>query len=89
MTKCLNRQQEFKIAYKGETLGYYEKLTPLYASLHDDDKTFSPMWTEYDDDYNVFYQNYCTNQEQFGKNHGVLCQPQTPPPNAYTISCVP
>lgn len=89
VTKCLNRQQEFKIAYQGETLGYYEKLTPLYASFHDDDKTFSLMWTEYDDDYNVFYQNYCTNQEQFGKNHGVLCQPQTPPPNAYTVSCVP
>lgn len=89
VTKCLNRQQEFKIAYQGEVLGYYEKLTPLYASFHDDDKTFSLMWTEYDDDYNVFYQNYCTNQEQFGKNHGVLCQPQTPPPNAYTVSCVP
>lgn len=90
VTKCLNQQQEFKIAYQGETLGYYEKLTPLYASFHDDDKTFSLMWTEYDDNYNVFYQHYCDNQKQFGNNHGVLCQPQTPPPpNAYTVSCVP
>lgn len=43
VTKCLNQQQEFKIAYQGETLSYYEKLTPLYASFHDDDKTFSLM----------------------------------------------
>ncbi|MGN0542942.1 MAG: CatA-like O-acetyltransferase [Acutalibacteraceae bacterium] len=90
VTKCLNNQQEFKIAYQGETLGYYDKLTPLYANFHDDDKTFSLMWTEYNDDYNIFYQHYCENQKQFGNNHGVLCQPQTPPPpNAYTVSCVP
>lgn len=67
VTKCLNKQQEFKIAYQGETLEYYDKLTPLYASFHDDDKTFSLMWSEYDDDYNVYNQNYCSNQEQYGK----------------------
>lgn len=90
VTKCLNAQQEFKIAYQGETLGYYDTLTPLYASFHDDDKTFSLMWTEYSEDYEEFYRNYLTNQEHFGGNHGVLCQPQTPPPaNAYTVSCVP
>ena len=43
VTKCLNQQQEFKVAYQGETLGYYETLTPLYASFHEDDKTFSLM----------------------------------------------
>ena len=89
-TKCLNRQQEFKIAYQEKTLGYYETLTPLYASFHEDDKTFSLMWTEYDADYEIFYQNYLSNQRRFGGNHGVLSQPQTPPPaNAYTVSCVP
>ena len=45
ITKCLNKQQEFRIAYKDGTLGFYETLTPLYASFHDDDKTFSLMWT--------------------------------------------
>ena len=90
VTKCLNQQQEFKVAYQGETLGYYETLTPLYASFHDDDKTFSLMWTEYDDDYSLFHRNYCENQQRFGSTHGVLSQPLTPPPaNAYTVSCLP
>ena len=90
VTKCLNLQQEFKVAYQGETLGYYETLTPLYASFHNDDKTFSLMWTEYDDDYSLFYRNYCENQQRFGSTHGVLSQPLTPPPaNAYTVSCLP
>ena len=48
------------------------------------------MWTEYTDDFLQFHQAYLENQAQFGHNHGVLCQPQTPPPaNAYTVSCVP
>ena len=90
VTKCLNRQIEFKVAYQGEVLGYYDTLTPLYASFHEDDKTFSLMWTAYDEDYETFYQNYLSNQRCFGENHGVLSQPQTPPPaNAYTVSCVP
>ena len=85
VTKCLNRQQEFKVAYQGEVLGYYDTLTPLYASFHEDDKTFSLMWTEYREDYEQFYEDYLSNQRCFGDNHGVLCQPQTPPPPTDTM----
>lgn len=90
VTKCVNMQQEFKIAYEGEKLGFYDVLTPLYASFHEDDKTFSMMWTEYSDNYEKFYESYLNNQSNFGMNHGVISQPETPPPpNAYTISSVP
>jgi len=89
-TKCLDQQVEFKVAYQDKKLGYYDTLTPLYASFHEDDKTFSLMWTEYDEDYQVFYDRYLDNQRAFGGNHGVLCQPQQlPPPNAYTVSTLP
>lgn len=90
VTKNLNRQTEFKVAEKDGVLGYYETLTPLYASFHEDDHTFSLMWTEYADDFQRFYQAYLKNQETFHSVHGVLAQPQTPPPaNAYTVSCIP
>lgn len=90
VTKCLNEQTEFKVARKDGALGYWDTLTPLYASFHEDDKTFSLMWTEYDEALPVFHAWYCENQARFGQNHGVLCQPQTPPPeNAYTVSAVP
>ena len=90
VTKTLNLQQEFKIAEKDGQIGYYDTLTPLYATFHDDDKTFSLMWTEYDDDFMTFYKSYLKNKEQYGNNHGILTQPnQTPPPNAYTVSCIP
>ena len=51
VTKHLNNQMEFKIAEKDGQVGYFDTLTPLYASFHQDDKTFSLMWTEYDDDF--------------------------------------
>lgn len=70
-------------------LGYYDQLTPMYATFHEDDKTFSLMWTEYNDDFCVFYQQYLNNQTQFGNNHGILAQPQIPPLNAYIVSCLP
>lgn len=71
-------------------LGYYDSLTPLYASFHNDDKTFSLMWTPYEPDFAAFHARYLENQRRFGQNHGVLAQPQTPPPeNAYTVSCLP
>lgn len=90
VTKTLNEQQEFRIAEKDGQIGYYDHLTPLYATFHEDDKTFSLMWTEYSDDFRAFYDAYCCNQHQYGENHGILAQPgMLPPPNAYTVSCVP
>lgn len=39
-------------------------------------------------DFRQFYRAYLNNQENFRDVHGVLAQPQTPPPvNAYTVSC--
>lgn len=89
VTKCLNEQAEFKIAVKDGALGYYDVLTPLYASFHEDDKTFSLMWTEYAEDFSDFYEAYLDNQARYGGSHGVLAQPGLPPANAYTVSCVP
>lgn len=90
VTKNLNRQQEFRIAEKDGQVGFYDHLTPLYAAFHDDDHTFSLMWTTYDENFRTFYDGYLHNQEQYGKNHGILAQAGfLPPPNAYTVSCVP
>lgn len=89
-TKLLNRQMEFKIAERDSQLGYYDTLTLLYASFHEDDKTFSLMWTEYTDNFMDFYHSYLENQEKYKDQHGILGIPgMTPPENAYTVSCLP
>ncbi len=78
VTKTLNRQQEFCIAEKDGRLGYYDYLTPLYAHFHEDDRTFSLMWTPYNDDFQVFYDTYLYNQKHHGENKGILAQPELP-----------
>ena len=90
VTKVLNEQMEFRIAEKDGQVGYYDCLTPLYAHFHEEEKSFSLMWTEFDEEFSVFYQNYLDNQNAYGQNKGVLSQVgQLPPSNAYTVSCVP
>ena len=90
VTGCLNRQTEFKIAEKDGQIGYYDTLTPLYASFHEDDQTFSLMWTQFHEDFGMFYRDYLENQNKYGDHHGLLCQDNlVPPENAYTVSCVP
>lgn len=90
VTKTLNKQVEFKVAIKDDVLGYWDSLTPLYATFHDDDKTISLMWTEYCEDFHEFHKRYLNNQSLYKDNHGILSQPhQMPPPNTYTVSCLP
>lgn len=90
VTKNLNADPAFRLAKQGEQLGVYDALTPLYAVFHQDDHTFSMMWTEFDTDFSSFYRAFAENQTRHGNNHGFLSQPETPPPpNAYTVSCVP
>ena len=90
VTKNLNDQTEFKIAEKEGQLGYYDTLTPLYATFHEDDKTFSLMWTEFHGDFKVFYEEYLANQQLYGNGHGILSRKdRLPPENACTVSCLP
>jgi chloramphenicol O-acetyltransferase type A len=88
VTRALNEQIEMKTAYADKQIGYWSTLTPMYAAFHDNDKTISLMWTEYDNDFSVFYNNYREDQRLYGEKHGALAKP-APPPSCYIVSCVP
>ena len=65
-------------------------LTPLYAVFHDDDKTFSLLWTAYDAAFPAFHAAFLADRAQYGAQHGVLAKKRPlPPENAYTVSCLP
>lgn len=84
------RQEEFCLAERGGTLGRFNCLTPLYAAFHEDDKTFSLLWTAYDDEFPAFQAAYLQDKARHGSHHGILGKAgETPPPNAYTVSCLP
>jgi len=90
VTRNLKMYKEFKTALVNGQPGYYNSLTPLYAVFHDDDKTFSLMWTEYSEDFNEFYEAYLKDKKNYGDNHGILAKKDClPPENSYTVSSVP
>jgi chloramphenicol O-acetyltransferase type A len=89
VTKAIGKQQELRIAMKDGVLGYWENLTPTYPQFHEDDKTTSLLWTEYDDCFSAFYNRYMEDIATYGNDHGILTKKGVPLPNAYIVSCIP
>ena len=53
------------------TPGYYSYLNPNFTIFHEDDKTFSDVWSEYDADFDTFYQNLVADAEQYHDKKGI------------------
>lgn len=50
--------------------GYHDMLHPNYTVFHEDDHTFSDLWTAHDEDFAAFYQAFLADVAQYGGNHG-------------------
>lgn len=89
VTRTISKQEELRVAVKDGTLGHWQRLTPIYPQFHDDDKTTSLLWTEYDDCFQKFYIQYQEDTKIHGNTHGILSSKGIPPANSYVISCIP
>lgn len=89
-TTVANRFPELTTAVCDGKVGRWNCLTPLYAQFHEDDKSISLLHLKYNDSFSEFYQGYMENRQRYGDKHGLLPQaPEFPPPNSYTVSCLP
>lgn len=86
--RAVNGREAFRMAYRGETLGYYEVCHPSYTIFHEDDQTFSDIWSEYDPDFAVFYRNVTHDMAEWRDVKGVKTKPDKPA-NFCPVSCVP
>lgn len=59
VSRVIHSRPEFRTTFddKGQ-LGYWEQMHPCYTIFHQDDQTFSALWTEYSDDFSQFYRQY-------------------------------
>lgn len=89
IARLITEQQEFRMAKKENQFGYYDVLHPSYACFHEDDKTISNMWTEYNPDFKVFYKNYMEDQRKYADNHSILAKPDMPPENNFMVGMLP
>lgn len=89
VTRAIGKQQELRMSVQNGVLGYWDTLTPAYPQFHEDDKTTSLLWTEYDDNFSAFYQRYLEDTATHGQSHGILSSKGAPLASAYIISCIP
>lgn len=89
VTYNINLMTEFRMRLgENNQLIIYDIVHPNYTIFHNDDHTFSDMWSEYTRDFYKFYSNYEYDMKKYSNVKGVKAKP-TQPKNFYCISCVP
>lgn len=68
--------------------GYHDVMHPNFTVFHEDDHTFSDMWTEHNEEFATFYHQFQADVAAYGDNHGIKARTGQPA-NFYCISCVP
>lgn len=86
---AITKNREFCMSYnnKGE-LGYWEYLNPVYTIFHEDDRTFSDIWTKFSYDFSEFYSNVLDDMKTYKNTKGIKAKADQPE-NFYPISAVP
>lgn len=89
--KVLNSEgrEYFRVAVKDGKLGYYNHLVPSFTNFHEDDKTTSVMWMDYDEDFKTFYNQYIEEEKKYKDVHGLLAKPGMPPENGCMLGAMP
>lgn len=88
-TKTVNGTEEMKLMTGPEgDPGFWEVIHPNFTVFHEDDKTFSDVWTEYVPSFRDFYRGYQQTIDVYGDVHGMQGRPGQPA-NFFCISCVP
>ncbi|UVI28955.1 type A chloramphenicol O-acetyltransferase [Paenibacillus spongiae] len=89
VTTVVNRHIEFRTCLDSEgRLGYWDSMSPSFTIFHDDDKTFSSIWTLYSEDFNEFYRRYLDDMEKYGGIKQFSAKANEPP-NTFPISSIP
>lgn len=66
LSKTLNSRDDYKMAWlwESEELIVYDTINPTQYIFHEDTETFTIAYTEYNADYDVFYQNALHDMEK-------------------------
>ncbi len=89
ISKVLNSNDEFKTSYdEYGNLGIYDVIHPRYPIFHENDKRLSILWTEYSDNFEIFYDRFTNDINIYGENRSMAARGQFPP-NCFDVSSLP
>ncbi|KEK23469.1 type A chloramphenicol O-acetyltransferase [Bacillus gaemokensis] len=89
ISKAVNSHKEFRTCFNDEgVLGYWDKMIPSYTIFHNDNKSFSSIWTAFSNEFSTFYKNYQDDIKEYGDVHGLFTK-ENVPKNSFPISSIP
>ena len=89
LSKIVNEFQEFRMAINSHgNLGWWDTTNPSYAIFNKTTKTFSSVYTPFNQDFPTFYDSCIKDIEAFGDSE-VLFPQSDVPENVFTISSLP
>ena len=89
VSRVLNANDEFKMNYDEDgNLGIYDVIYPRYPIFHESDKKISVLWTEYSDDFKVFYDRFINDINTYGEKRSLTAKGKFPP-NCFDMSSIP
>lgn len=86
--RALNQNEALRTCIHEGQLGTWNFLAPQYTLFHEDDKTFSDLWSAYTDDFQLFHQYIVQDIEHYKNKKGIKIKSGLPA-NFVPISCVP
>lgn len=88
--RAVNRHKEFRMAFNehGE-LGFWDEVWPCYTLFHPENETFTDIWSEYSEDFSVFYAAVAEDMERYRHVTGRLKAKDGQPPHICPVSSVP
>ncbi len=86
--RAINRNQEFRMSFEDGILGYWDYLVPSYTIFHEDDHTFSDVWSEYHESFALFYDTICNDIDKYKDVKGIKARKDRVA-NFCSISSVP
>ena len=89
LCKTVNMFEEFRTCLdKDGTPGVFSSMNPSYTLFNNETKMFSSIWTEYNEDFSVFFKNYLEDVKLYGKKDSLSAKP-CPPENLFPVSMIP
>ena len=89
ITKVVNNHKEFRTSFDmSGQLGIFDEMLPCYTVFNKETETFTNIWTEYCEDYDVFCKSYEKDIKMYSSVKKMIAKPDIPI-NTFPVSMIP
>ncbi|MGE6630887.1 type A chloramphenicol O-acetyltransferase [Bacillus sp. NPDC077027] len=88
LARAVQKIPEFRMDQVNDELGYWDILHTSYTVLNKETKTFSSIWTPYEESFSKFYKSCLADIETYSKSSKLFPKPNMPE-NIFNISSLP